>query len=47
LWGEKPATAKTTVEPSTQTRIRARVSPVPYAEVVRAQYVDSSWRSKK
>jgi vanillate/3-O-methylgallate O-demethylase len=47
LWGEKPATAKTTVEPSTQTRIRARVSPVPYAEVVRAQYVESSWRSKK
>ena len=46
LWGEKPNTAKTTVEPSTQTRIRARVSPVPYAEVVRAQYVDSSWRSK-
>ncbi len=47
LWGEKPNTGKTTVEPSTQTRIRARVSPVPYAEVVRAQYVDSSWRSKK
>jgi vanillate/3-O-methylgallate O-demethylase len=47
LWGEKPNTAKTTVEPSTQTRIRARVSPVPYAEVVRAQYVESSWRSKK
>ncbi|MES2626479.1 MAG: aminomethyl transferase family protein [Pseudomonadota bacterium] len=47
LWGEKPNTGKTTVEPSTQTRIRARVSPVPYAEVVRAQYVDSSWRSNK
>jgi vanillate/3-O-methylgallate O-demethylase len=47
LWGEKPNTGKTTVEPSTQTKIRARVSPVPYAEVVRAQYVDSSWRSKK
>jgi vanillate/3-O-methylgallate O-demethylase len=47
LWGESPATGKTTVEPSTQTRIRARVSPVPYAEVVRAAYVESSWRSGK
>jgi vanillate/3-O-methylgallate O-demethylase len=47
LWGEEPATGKTTVEPSTQTRIRARVSPVPYAEVVRAAYVDGSWRSGK
>ena len=47
LWGENPRTGKTTVEPhATQTKIRARVSPVPYAEVVRAAYVDSSWRSK-
>ena len=46
-WGEEPATAKTTVEkPSTSIDIRARVSPVPYAEVVRADYVDSSWRNK-
>jgi len=47
LWGESPTTGKTTVEPSTQTRMRARVSPVPYAEVVRAAYVESSWRSGK
>jgi vanillate/3-O-methylgallate O-demethylase len=48
LWGEKPRTGKTTVEPySTQTQIRARVSSVPYAEVVRGQYVESSWRSGK
>src|SRR5690606_24570934 len=46
LWGEKPVTGKTTVEPSTQTRIRARVSPVPYAEVVRSAYVEASWRNK-
>ena len=48
LWGESPRTGKTTVEPhATQTKIRARVSPVPYAEVVRAQYVEGSWRSGK
>jgi vanillate/3-O-methylgallate O-demethylase len=48
LWGESPRTGKTTVEPgATQTKIRARVSPVPYAEVVRSQYVDGSWRSAK
>ena len=48
LWGENPRTGKTTVEPgATQTKIRARVSPVPYAEVVRAQYVEGSWRSGK
>jgi vanillate/3-O-methylgallate O-demethylase len=46
LWGEKENTAKTTVEPSTQARIRARVSSVPYAEVVRGQYVEGSWRNK-
>lgn len=45
LWGENPRTGKTTVEPyATQTKIRARVSPVPYAEVVRASYVEGSWR---
>ena len=48
LWGEEPRTGKTTVEPgATQTKIRARVSPVPYAEVVRSAYVESSWRSGK
>jgi syringate O-demethylase len=48
LWGESPRTGKTTVEPhASQTKIRARVSPVPYAEVVRAQYTEGSWRSGK
>ena len=47
LWGEEPKTGKTTVENyATQTKIRARVSPVPYAEVVRDQYVEGSWRNK-
>ena len=48
VWGEENGgTKKTTVEPSRQMEIRARVSPVPYAEVVRSQYVESSWRSGK
>jgi len=48
LWGEEPRTGKTTVENyASQTKIRARVSPVPYAEVVRAQYTEGSWRSGK
>jgi len=48
LWGENPKTGKTTVENyATQTKIRARVSTVPYAEVVRGQYVEGSWRSGK
>jgi vanillate/3-O-methylgallate O-demethylase len=48
LWGEDPKTGKTTVENyASQTKIRARVSPVPYAEVVRAQYTEGSWRSGK
>jgi len=47
VWGEEPATAKTTVEDkSTAINIRARVSPVPYAEVVRDSYVEGSWRKK-
>lgn len=46
-WGEEPPTEKTTVESySTAMNIRARVSPVPYAEVVRSQYVEGSWRNK-
>jgi vanillate/3-O-methylgallate O-demethylase len=48
LWGEEPKTGKTTVENyASQTKIRARVSPVPYAEVVRGAYVEGSWRSGK
>ncbi len=47
VWGEEPRTAKTTVEPySTEFKVRARVSPVPYAEVARSQYVEGSWRNK-
>ncbi len=47
LWGEEePGTKKTTVEPSRQVRMRAIVSPVPYSEVVRENYVDGSWRKK-
>lgn len=46
-WGEETPTEKTTVESySTSANIRARVSPVPYAEVVRSQYVEGSWRNK-
>ncbi|MEX2366947.1 MAG: hypothetical protein WD601_10095, partial [Pseudohongiellaceae bacterium] len=48
VWGEADGgTEKTTVEPSTQMKIRARVSPVPYAEVVRSAYTEGSWRSGK
>lgn len=48
LWGEEPKSGKTTVENyASQTKIRARVSPVPYAEVVRGAYVEGSWRSGK
>jgi vanillate/3-O-methylgallate O-demethylase len=46
VWGEEPATEKTTVENSTSMNIRAIVSSVPYAEVVRDSYVDGSWRKK-
>ena len=46
-WGEETPTEKTTVESySTSMDIRARVSSVPYAEVVRSQYVEGSWRNK-
>ncbi|MBT6043182.1 MAG: aminomethyl transferase family protein, partial [Gammaproteobacteria bacterium] len=44
VWGEEPATEKTTVENSTSMNIRAIVSTVPYAEVVRDSYVEGSWR---
>ncbi|MDC0598545.1 aminomethyl transferase family protein [Gammaproteobacteria bacterium] len=47
LWGEENGgTKKTTVEPHKQMEVRAIVSPVPYAQVVRESYVDS-WRTKQ
>ncbi len=45
LWGENPNTSKPTVESHKQVEIRAIVSPVPYAEVAREQYADTSWRA--
>jgi vanillate/3-O-methylgallate O-demethylase len=46
-WGEKEPTQKTTITSySTEAEIRAIVSPVPYAEVVRESYVEGSWRNK-
>ena len=39
VWGEEDGgSSKPTVEPHVQTEIRAVVSPVPYAEVVRGSY---------
>lgn len=39
VWGEEPGTGtKATVEPHVQTEIRAKVCPVPYAEVARTAY---------
>jgi syringate O-demethylase len=49
VWGEEEGgSRKPTVEPHTQTAIRAIVSPVPYAEVARKAYAGTdSWRSGK
>jgi vanillate/3-O-methylgallate O-demethylase len=45
VWGEENGgTAKTTVEEHEQTAIRAIVSPVPYASVVRESYAEG-WRT--
>jgi len=45
VWGEEGGgTKKTTVEPHKQLEIRAIVSPVPYAKVVRESYADG-WRT--
>ncbi|MCP5143892.1 MAG: aminomethyl transferase family protein [Gammaproteobacteria bacterium] len=48
VWGEPDGgTMKTTVErPHKQIEIRATVSTVPYAAVVRDTYVDKGWRQK-
>ncbi len=41
VWGEEGGgTAKPTVERHVQTKIRATVAPVPYAEVARTAYRD-------
>ncbi len=46
VWGEPDGgTKKTTVEPHIQLEVRAVVSPVPYARVVRDTYQDG-WRSQ-
>ena len=46
VWGEEHGgTRKPTVERHVQTEIRALVSPVPYAEVVRRTYAPDSWRT--
>jgi vanillate/3-O-methylgallate O-demethylase len=45
VWGEENGgTKKSTVERHKQTEIRAVVSPVPYAKVVRETYAEG-WRS--
>jgi len=38
LWGESPNTSKPAVEPHRQVEVRATVSPVPFAEVIRDSY---------
>jgi vanillate/3-O-methylgallate O-demethylase len=46
VWGEPDGgTGKTTVEPSTQTEIRVKVSAVPYSRDARESYVES-WRTR-
>ncbi|WP_375203371.1 syringate O-demethylase [Hyphococcus sp.] len=48
VWGEENGgTTKPTVEPHSQTSIKAVVSPVPYSEVARTSYADvDGWRGK-
>ncbi|MFC2950432.1 aminomethyl transferase family protein [Marinicaulis aureus] len=48
VWGEENGgTTKPTVEPHSQTSIKAIVSPVPYSEVARTSYADvDGWRGK-
>jgi syringate O-demethylase len=46
VWGEPHGgSSKPTVEPHVQVEIPAIVSPVPYAEVARAQYAPKGWRA--
>jgi len=47
VWGEENGgSAKPVVERHSQFEIRAVVSPCPYSEVARTQYVPESWRSQ-
>jgi vanillate/3-O-methylgallate O-demethylase len=47
VWGEpNGGTEKATVEPHKQLEIRAIVSPVPYAAVVRESYAADGWRAE-
>ncbi len=46
LWGEEPNTGKTSTERHRQTKIRVKVSAVPYAREARENYVES-WRTRK
>ncbi len=47
VWGEPDGgSEKTTVEPSRQTEIRVKVSPVPYSRDARESYADS-WRTRQ
>jgi glycine cleavage system aminomethyltransferase T len=47
VWGEENGgTSKPTVERHVQTKIRARVSAVPYAETARVAYTDGGWRER-
>jgi glycine cleavage system aminomethyltransferase T len=46
VWGEENGgTTKPAVERHVQVEMRATVSPVPYSEVARTQYAETSWRS--
>ena len=46
IWGEENGgSSKPNIERHSQTKIRAIVSPVPYAEVARKEYADNSWRA--
>jgi glycine cleavage system aminomethyltransferase T len=47
VWGEKNGgTAKPTVERHSQVKIRAIVSPVPYADTARVAYAPPGWRAR-
>jgi vanillate/3-O-methylgallate O-demethylase len=47
IWGEpKGGSGKATVERHKQLEIRATVSPVPYASVVRESYAADGWRAE-
>ena len=46
VWGEENGgTSKPAVERHDQVEMRAIVSPVPYSEVARREYVEGGWRT--